>query len=69
MGKPRHTLLAPGHEGTWARINDEDRRRAIPPADTPVETLLRSGMALSQQAFALLNAIERPDADGPAPGT
>jgi hypothetical protein len=60
------TLLATGHEATWARINDEERRSAIPAANTPVETLLRSGMALSEQAFALLNAIERPDADGPA---
>jgi hypothetical protein len=66
MDTPRPTLLTPGHESMWARINDEERRSAIPAANTPVEVLLRSGMALSEQAFALLNAIERPDAAGPA---
>jgi hypothetical protein len=67
MDARRHTLLAPGHEARWAQINEEERRGAVPPADTPVEELLRSGMALSQQAFALLNAIERPDAGRSAP--
>jgi hypothetical protein len=67
MDTRRQTLLAPGHEAAWASINDEERRGAIPAADTPVETLLRSGMALSEQAFALLNAIERHDAGGSPP--
>jgi hypothetical protein len=65
MDTQRPTLLAPGHEATWERINAEERRSAIPAEGTPVEALLRSGMALSEQAFALLNAIERPDAGGP----
>jgi len=69
MDTLRHTLLTPGHEATWARINDEERRAAIPPADTSVEALLRSGMALSEQAFALLNAIDRPDGGRPASRT
>jgi hypothetical protein len=66
MDVRRHTLLAPGHEAQWAAINAEERRSAVPPANTPVEALLRAGMALSQQAFTLLNAIERPDDRGPA---
>jgi hypothetical protein len=66
METPRDTLLTPGHEAAWAQINEEERRGAVPPADTPVEALLRSGIALSAQAYALLNAIERPDADRPA---
>lgn len=68
MDKPRPTLLVPGHEATWARINDEDRQRAIPAVNTPIETLLRSGMALTEQASVLLNAIERPGAGRPASG-
>lgn len=61
MASTRHTLLAPGNERAWARINEEERHAATPPADTPVEALLRSGIALSEQAFMLLNAIERTD--------
>jgi len=67
MARTRHTLLVPGNEEAWASINRDERRAAAPPADTPVETLLRSGLALSEQAFLLLNAIERPDDSASAP--
>jgi hypothetical protein len=63
MATPRDTLLRPGQEQAWAQINLEERRSAAPPPDTPVESLLRAGMALSEQAFLLLNAIERPDGE------
>ena len=59
-------MLEPGHEQTWDRINSEHQRAAVPPPGTPVETLLRTGMMLSEQAFMLLNAIERPDGERPA---
>lgn len=61
MASPTRTLLTPGNEEAWAQIDRAERHAAVPPADAPVETLLRSGMALSEQAFALLNAIERSD--------
>lgn len=67
MASTRRTLLAPGNERAWARINEEERLRSTPAADTPVEALLRSGMALSEQAFSLLNAIERTDDGRSAP--
>jgi hypothetical protein len=67
MARQPRTLLAPGNEAAWARINEEERRSLWPPADTPVATLLRQGMALSQQAILLLNAIEPADEDRSAP--
>ena len=67
MDPTRHTLLTPGNERAWARINEEERRLAAPPPDTPVEALLRSGMALCEQAFMLVNAIERTDDGRSAP--
>jgi hypothetical protein len=61
VASTRHTLLAPGNEQAWARINQEERRLAVPPPNTPVETLLRTGIALCEQAFMLVNAVERTD--------
>jgi mannose/cellobiose epimerase-like protein (N-acyl-D-glucosamine 2-epimerase family) len=55
----RATLLEPGHETEWAVLNEEKRRTLTPPPDTPVEELLRHGIALSRQAFLLLRAVER----------
>ena len=66
MTRQTRTLLAPGNEAAWARINEEERRSLQPPANTPVATLLRQGMALSEQAILLLNAIEPADEDRPA---
>ena len=56
--RPR-TLLEPGHEAEWAELNEEKRRALTPPADTPVEELLRQGQHLSAQAAGLLRAVER----------
>jgi len=66
MARRARTLLAPGHQDEWARINDEERQRAQPPAVTPVATLLQHGIALSAQAITLLNAIEHADGPGSA---
>jgi mannose/cellobiose epimerase-like protein (N-acyl-D-glucosamine 2-epimerase family) len=53
----RRTLLEPGHEAEWARINGEEdeRRRAAARAMTPAERV-EIDQELSQQAFALLAA-------------
>jgi hypothetical protein len=67
MDPHTRTLLAPGNEAAWTRINEEERRVLQPPADTPVATLLRQGMALSRQAILLYNAIEPSDEDRSAP--
>lgn len=53
------TLLEPGHEAEWARLNAEKRRALTPPPDTPIGELLRRGQHLSAQAAALLRAVER----------
>jgi hypothetical protein len=56
-------LLEPGHEAEWAALNEEKRRALTPPADTPVEVLLRQGQHLSRQAWLLLRAVERAKHD------
>ena len=56
---PRKTLLEPGHEAEWDRLNAEKRQALTPPPETPLETLLRRGQRLSSQAAGLLRAIER----------
>lgn len=56
--RPR-TLLEPGHEAEWARLNAEKRKALTPPPDTPVGELLRRGQALSAQATGLLRAVDR----------
>lgn len=56
---PRKTLLEPGHEAEWAKLNEEKRRALTPPPDTPVGELLRRGQHLSAQAAGLLRAVER----------
>jgi hypothetical protein len=67
MDRPTHTLLAPGNEEAWTRINAAQRRDLTPAPGTPVETLLRQGVALSEQAILLLSAIDRTDDGRPAP--
>jgi hypothetical protein len=57
----RKTLLEPGHEAEWQRLNEEKRSGMAPPADTPVGELLRRGQHLSAQAAKLLRAVERGD--------
>jgi mannose/cellobiose epimerase-like protein (N-acyl-D-glucosamine 2-epimerase family) len=56
--RPR-TLLEPGHEAEWARLNAEKRKALTPPPDTPIGELLRRGQALSAQATGLLRAVDR----------
>jgi hypothetical protein len=59
MTTPSHTLLEPGHEDEWGRLNEEKRRVLAPAHDTSVGELLRRGQRLSAQAAALLRAVER----------
>jgi hypothetical protein len=56
--RPR-TLLEPGHEAEWARLNAEKRKALTPPPDTPIGVLLRRGQELSAQATGLLRAVDR----------
>jgi hypothetical protein len=61
MAPPDHTLLEPGHEDVWERLNAEKRSVITPRPDTPIGELLRRGQRLSAQAASLLRAIERAD--------
>jgi hypothetical protein len=56
---PHRTLLEPGHEADWKRLNAEKRRALTPPPETPIAELLRRGQHLSAQASSLLRAVER----------
>jgi mannose/cellobiose epimerase-like protein (N-acyl-D-glucosamine 2-epimerase family) len=56
--RPR-TLLEPGHEAEWARLDAEKRAYLTPSPDTPVSELLRRGQHLSAQAAKLLRAVDR----------
>jgi hypothetical protein len=67
MDRPTHTLLAPGNEEAWTHINAAQRRDLTPAPETPVETLLQQGVALSEQAILLLRAVDRADEGRPAP--
>jgi mannose/cellobiose epimerase-like protein (N-acyl-D-glucosamine 2-epimerase family) len=58
--RPR-TLIEPGHETEWSRLDAEKRRALIPPPETPIAELLRRGQHLSAQAGGLLRAVERAD--------
>ena len=59
--RPRKTLLEPGHEAEWGRLNAEKREALTPASDTPIGELLRRGQHLSSQAAGLLRAVERGD--------
>ncbi len=59
--QPRKTLLEPGHEEEWAKLDREKREALTPLADTPIGELLRRGQHLSAQAAGLLRAVERAD--------
>jgi mannose/cellobiose epimerase-like protein (N-acyl-D-glucosamine 2-epimerase family) len=61
MAPERRTLIEPGHEAEWARLNAEKRQALTPPPDTPIGELLRRGQHLSAQAAGLLRAIDRAD--------
>lgn len=53
----RHTLLEPGHEAEWSRINREkaEAHRAHALGLTPAQRI-EEGQKLSQQAVSLLSA-------------
>lgn len=57
----KRSLLAPGNEAEWARLNAEKRQALAPPPDTPIGELLRRGQHLSAQGAKLLRAVERAD--------
>ena len=59
MASHRRTLLEPGHETEWARLNAEKREFLTPPPDTAIGELLRRGQELSSQAAGLLQAVDR----------
>ena len=61
MASRVNTLIEPGHEATWDRLNAEKRQVLTPAPDTPIGELLRRGQQLSAQAASLLRAIERAD--------
>jgi mannose/cellobiose epimerase-like protein (N-acyl-D-glucosamine 2-epimerase family) len=61
MASRHRTLLEPGHEAEWARLNAEKRAFLTPPRETPVGELLRRGQQLSAQAGKLLRAIDGAD--------
>lgn len=63
MASRHRTLLEPGHEAEWERLNAEKRKLLTPPPDTPIGELLRRGQALSVQATDLLRAVERAKAN------
>ncbi|HEX3325311.1 MAG TPA: hypothetical protein VHR65_09325 [Solirubrobacterales bacterium] len=54
-----HTLLEPGHEVEWSRLNAEKRGALAPLPDASIGELLRRGQNLSAQAARLLAAVER----------
>jgi hypothetical protein len=62
--EPRSLLRPDAPE--WAALNREKRGLLTPPADTPVEELLRQGQQLSEQAALLVEAVERADERGRA---
>jgi hypothetical protein len=50
----------------WAALNEQKRSLLTPPADTPIEELLRSGQRISEQAALLRRAIEKSDGRNPS---
>jgi hypothetical protein len=53
------TLLEPGHEAEWQRLDAEKRALLTPAPDTPIGELLRRGQHLSAQAARLMRAVDR----------
>ena len=62
--RPSRTLLAPGNEAEWARINREEERQAAAFAESmSVPERLEFGQRLCDQAFDFYNAVHRADDD------
>lgn len=52
---PRRTLLEPGHEAEWAKINEEEaRQEAEFAASLSMDERVTFGQKLSQQAVSIL---------------
>jgi len=62
MSERAPSLLEPGHEREWERLNAEKQRLRLDASDAPVGELLRRGQALSAQAMRLRRAVEPTDA-------
>jgi hypothetical protein len=53
--QPRKTLLEPGHEDEWAKINEEEaREEAEFAASLSMDQRITFGQSLSQQAVSIL---------------
>lgn len=57
MVDARRTLLTPGNEDAWARLNAEKRAAQRPAPGTPVRELIDEGVTLSRTALELLQAV------------
>lgn len=58
----RRTLLAPGNESKWARINrEEERQEAELARSLSIPDRLEHGQKLCDQAFAFYNAVHASD--------
>jgi uncharacterized membrane protein len=57
MSPGERTLLEPGHEAEWAKINEEEERQEAEfAASLSMDERVTLGQALSQQAVSLLVA-------------
>jgi hypothetical protein len=62
---PHRTLLEPGHEAEWARINEEEEHREAEFAATlSIPERLEFGQKLCDQAFTFFNVV-RASGHGP----
>lgn len=64
MTDPKSRSLLRPDAPEWAALGREKRALLTPPADTPVEELLRQGQQLSEQAAMLVEAVDRADERG-----
>ena len=67
MDRSASTLLEPGHESEWERLEAEKRAILTPLHDTPIGELLRRGQRLSAQAARLRRAVDEGSALPPGP--
>lgn len=66
MKRSTGTLLEPGHEAEWAKINEEEQRQEAEfAASLSIPERLELGQQLCDQAFEFFNAV-RAAGHGPA---